>query len=98
MTGKLFGTTVYTCCERLIGRMKDVLTKKKLTHSDDINHKMKGYITMPTMLSELDEMSDCVIQGFSTFFSPWPNKMIKYGCGSFTFIKRHKISVTASLG
>ena len=25
--------------------MKDVLTKKKLTHSDDIDHKMKGYIT-----------------------------------------------------
>ena len=78
--------------------MKDELTKKKLTHSDDIDHKMKGYITMLTILSELDEMSDCVIQGFSTFFSSWPNKMIKYGRGPFTFLKRHKISVTASLG
>ena len=48
---------------------------------------MKGYITMLTMLSELDEMSDCVIQGFSTFFSSWPNKMIKLGRGPFTFIK-----------
>ena len=82
----------------MIGRMKDVLTKKKLTHSDDIDHKMKGCITMLTMLSELDEMSDCVIQGFLIFFSSWPNKMIKYGRGSFTFIKKHKISVTAPLG
>ena len=63
-----------TCCERLIRRMKDELTKKKLTHSNDIDYKMKGYITMPTMLSELDEMSDCVIQGFSSFFPHGPIK------------------------
>ena len=40
-----------TSCERLIGRMKNVLTEKMLTHSNDIDHKMKGYITMPTMFT-----------------------------------------------
>ena len=54
--------------------MKEELTKKKAHAFGRYWPQDEGYITMPTMLSELDEMIDCVIQGFSTFFPHGPIK------------------------